>query len=130
MQQNGEDRKIAYVPYKPRRDSFWESIDPSRMAVPMYQNWMRVSVLALLYAWLTDLWPILKITIWLIFLFVYSQAVQEPLEMTLDPRHAFDAWEYILYGMALAFSFEGMCSVPSPLMVLAGCSSDEDSVRP
>lgn len=28
--------------------------------------------------------------------------------MTLEPRHPLDEWEIVLYGMALAYSFEGM----------------------
>ena len=27
--------------------------------------------------------------------------------MALDPHHKLDAWEIILYGMGLAFTFEG-----------------------
>lgn len=43
--------------------------------------------------------------IWLFFLFVYSQSVQQPLETQLDPN--FDAWEIILYVMGLAYTLEG-----------------------
>ena len=67
---------------------------------------------------------VLRILIWLFFLFVYSQAgtrlfprfrrlsevletVREPLDR-LDPLHRhFDVWEFILYFMALAFTLEG-----------------------
>lgn len=60
-----------------------------------------------------DCVPFIQIIIWLLFLFVYSQAVQEPLEITLDPRHSFDLWEYLLYGMALALTFESsLLSLP------------------
>ncbi|KAG8881203.1 hypothetical protein FRB97_009772 [Tulasnella sp. 331] len=89
VQHNGEQRRIAYIQYKPCRKNIWDWLDPSRLGVPRYQNWMRI-------------------LIWFLFLFVYSQAVQQPLEMTLDPRHSFDVWEYLLYGMALAFAFEDM----------------------
>jgi hypothetical protein len=71
----------------------------------------------------------LRITIWLFFLFVYSQAgtrhfpcfrrlsyivetVREPLDR-LDPLHRHvDVWEFILYLMGLAFTLEG-ASIPS-----------------
>ena len=67
---------------------------------------------------------VLRILIWLFFLFVYSQAgarlfpsfrrlskevgtVREPL-YRLDPLHRhFDIWEFILYFMALTFTLEG-----------------------
>lgn len=51
-----------------------------------YQNWIRMFI-------------------WLFFLFVYSQSVQQPLETQLDP--SFDAWEIILYVMGLAYTLEG-----------------------
>ncbi|KAI6034454.1 hypothetical protein PISMIDRAFT_672686 [Pisolithus microcarpus 441] len=83
-----EEEDIQYVPYhKPCNAGFWAHFDPTRMSVPRYQN-------------------ILRIVIWFVFLVVYSQAVREPLER-LDPNHAyFDAWEYVLYVMALAFCCE------------------------
>lgn len=87
IQQNNEQNDIDYVPYRPERHSFLDHLDPSRLSVPRYQNWFRI-------------------ILWLFFLFVYSQAVRQPTEMTLDPRHPFDEWEIILYGMALAYSFE------------------------
>ncbi|KAG9037681.1 hypothetical protein FRB95_004527 [Tulasnella sp. JGI-2019a] len=96
VQQESEGQRIAYVQYKPERGSIWDWLDPSRLAVPRYQNWMRI-------------------VIWLFFLFVYSQAVQQPLEMTLDPRHPFDVWETFLYGMALAFTFEDMDKIYATL---------------
>lgn len=83
-----EEEDIQYVPYhKPCNSGFWAHFDPTRMSVPRYQN-------------------ILRIVVWFVFLVVYSQAVREPLQR-LDPNHAyFDAWEYVLYVMALAFCFE------------------------
>ncbi|KAI6135046.1 hypothetical protein EV401DRAFT_1845590 [Pisolithus croceorrhizus] len=82
---NEEEEDIQYVPYhKPCNAGFWAHFDPTRMSVPRYQN-------------------ILRIVVWFVFLVVYSQAVREPLQR-LDPNHAyFDAWEYVLYVMALAF---------------------------
>src|ERR1700733_16227263 len=50
-----------------------------------YQNWIRM-------------------VIWLFFLFVYSQSVQQPLETQMDP--SFDAWEVVLYTMGLAYTIE------------------------
>lgn len=43
--------------------------------------------------------------IWVFFLFVYSQSVQQPVEMQKDPH--FDGWEIALYGMGLAYTIEG-----------------------
>lgn len=85
---NEEEEDIQYVPYhKPCNAGFWAHFDPTRMSVPRYQN-------------------ILRIVVWFVFLVVYSQAVREPLQR-LDPNHAyFDAWEYVLYVMALAFCCE------------------------
>lgn len=44
--------------------------------------------------------------IWLFFLFVYSQSVQQPVEMQKDPH--FDEWEILLYLMGLAYTVEGV----------------------
>ena len=44
------------------------------------------------------------------FLFVYSQAVRQPLDK-LNHQH-FDEWEGVLYAMTLAFTFEGSSFVP------------------
>ncbi|KAG8904755.1 hypothetical protein FRB99_001232 [Tulasnella sp. 403] len=96
IQQNNDKNDIDYVLYRPVRNSIWDRIDPSRICVPRYQNWFRI-------------------IIWFFFLFTYSQAVQQPLEMTLEPRHSFDAWEYILYGMALAFTFEDIDKIYATL---------------
>ncbi|KAH7887552.1 hypothetical protein F5I97DRAFT_1805205 [Phlebopus sp. FC_14] len=89
VQTNDEQNDIQYVPYhRSEHTGFWGHIDPSRISVPRYQNMFRIVV-------------------WLVLLVVYSQAVREPLER-LDPNHmSLDGWEYILYIMALAFSFEG-----------------------
>lgn len=87
VQQNNEDHDIDYVEYRQVEEkSWWRHLDPSRMSVPRYQNAFRV-------------------IIWFFFLFVYSQAVRQPLEK-VDPHHDFDFFEGMLYTMALAFSFE------------------------
>ncbi|KAH9049645.1 calcium activated cation channel [Lactarius hengduanensis] len=89
VQRNNEDLDVDYVPAYDNMDpSFWGHLDPSRIAVPCYQN-------------------ILRIVVWLFFLAVYSQAVREPLDR-LDPLHRhFDFWEVVLYVMGLAFLLEG-----------------------
>ncbi|KAJ7786312.1 hypothetical protein B0H16DRAFT_1355621 [Mycena metata] len=88
IQQNNKDHDIDYVPYADLRagSSFFGRLDPSRLSVPRYQNMFRIVV-------------------WLFFLFVYSQAVRQPLERSQGPRQ-FDEWELILYTMALAFLVE------------------------
>lgn len=45
VQQNNDKNDIDYVQYKPKRTTFWDHIDPSRICVPRYQNWFRVRVL-------------------------------------------------------------------------------------
>ncbi|KAG1846767.1 hypothetical protein DFJ58DRAFT_798534 [Suillus subalutaceus] len=79
---------IQYVSYhESRQTGFRGHMDPSRISVPRYQNFLRI-------------------VIWFFFLAVYSQAVREPLER-LDPNHTVvDIWEIVLYVMALAFSLE------------------------
>ncbi|KAG1815632.1 uncharacterized protein BJ212DRAFT_230992 [Suillus subaureus] len=79
---------IQYVSYhESRQAGVWGHMDPSRISVPRYQNFLRI-------------------VIWFFFLAVYSQAVREPLER-LDPNHTMvDIWEVVLYVMALAFSLE------------------------
>ncbi|EGO02051.1 hypothetical protein SERLA73DRAFT_71198 [Serpula lacrymans var. lacrymans S7.3] len=88
IQRNNENNEITYFPYhKTRAQGFWNRIDPARISVPRYQNSFRIVV-------------------WLIFLVVFSQAVREPLERLNSDHASVDAWEYILYIMALAFCFE------------------------
>ncbi|KAI9513256.1 calcium activated cation channel [Russula earlei] len=93
VQKWDEDLTVHYVPAYDRVDSsFWDHLDPSRIAVPRYQN-------------------ALRIVIWLFFLIVYSQAVREPLDR-LDPLyHHLDGWEIVLYVMALAFIFEDLHNI-------------------
>ncbi|EJD53958.1 calcium activated cation channel [Auricularia subglabra TFB-10046 SS5] len=89
VQINNENGDIDYIPYREIQSSHYLGrLDPSRMAVPRYQNLFRIAV-------------------WFIFLGVYSQAVQQPVE-GFDPTHNFDIWEGLLYSMALAFSIEEM----------------------
>lgn len=93
VQRNNEDLDVDYVPAYDNMDpSFWGHLDPSRIAVPCYQN-------------------ILRIVVWLFFLAVYSQAVREPLDR-LDPLHRhFDFWEVVLYVMGLAFLLEDLSKI-------------------
>ncbi|KAJ7682507.1 calcium activated cation channel [Mycena polygramma] len=88
IQRNNHNHDIDYVQYAETRNanSFFSRLDPSRMSVPRYQNMFRIVV-------------------WLLFLFVYSQAVRQPLERSQGPRE-FDKWEFILYTMALSFLCE------------------------
>ncbi|KAG8799730.1 hypothetical protein FRC20_004856 [Serendipita sp. 405] len=87
VQMNNEDHDIDYVEYqKVQAGSWWRHLDPARLSVPQYQNAFRI-------------------VIWFFFLFVYSQAVRQPLEK-VNPHHDFDFFEGALYAMALAFSFE------------------------
>ncbi|KZP00161.1 calcium activated cation channel [Calocera viscosa TUFC12733] len=87
IQKNNDDFDIEYVPYTPPHDrSVWQALNPDRLSVPSYQNWLRVFF-------------------WLCFLFIYSSAVQQPLDR-LDPKHYFDIWEVMLYVQALAYSLE------------------------
>ncbi|THH13643.1 hypothetical protein EW146_g6604 [Bondarzewia mesenterica] len=88
IQKNNDHHDIDYVPYNENlNSSFWGHLDPSRMAVPRYQNFMRIAI-------------------WLFFLAVYSQAVLEPLD-PMDPFHRrLDNWEIVLYVMSLAFALE------------------------
>ncbi|KAI0375859.1 hypothetical protein BV20DRAFT_959903 [Pilatotrama ljubarskyi] len=83
-----DDGDVSFVPYnKIAYDGFWAHFDPGRVGVPMYQNMFRIAV-------------------WFLFLFSYSLAVREPLDK-LDPDHGdLDAWEVVMYVLALAFSLE------------------------
>ncbi|KAK8861535.1 hypothetical protein IAR55_002357 [Kwoniella newhampshirensis] len=87
VQRNNEDMDIDYVPYeKTESGQFWDHMNPERMAVPRYQSFFRVVV-------------------WFVFLFVYSQSVQSPLD-TIDPERNWNAYEVILYTMAVSFLLE------------------------
>ncbi|GMK55778.1 hypothetical protein CspeluHIS016_0208340 [Cutaneotrichosporon spelunceum] len=85
VQHNNENDDIDYVEYhvEPENGGFWAHFKPSRLAVPRYQNMFRIVT-------------------WIFYLFVYSRAVQTPLDAT-DPYHTFDGWEITLYVMTLAF---------------------------
>ncbi|GAB1519738.1 Calcium channel yvc1 [Rhizoctonia solani] len=88
IQVNGENNRIEYEEYRFKRDgSFWSHIEPSRLSVPRYQNFFRI-------------------TLWLVFLFIYSRAIQQPIEQNRQPRHPLDEWEVLLYVQALAYSME------------------------
>ncbi|ESK95069.1 calcium activated cation channel [Moniliophthora roreri MCA 2997] len=90
VQKNNEDLDVDYVAYGEREhDGFWAHLDPSRLCVPRYQN-------------------IFRIIVWLFFLFVYSQAVRQPVERLADPTYnaRLDEWEIILYILALSIFVE------------------------
>ncbi|TIA90235.1 hypothetical protein E3P81_02567 [Wallemia ichthyophaga] len=79
--------QIEYVPYhKTDGHSLFHHFDPSKIAVPKYQNYLRI-------------------VIWVVFLAVFSFSVQSPTEQ-LNPKKRFDEWEYVLYGMSISFLFE------------------------
>ncbi|KAF9443331.1 calcium activated cation channel [Macrolepiota fuliginosa MF-IS2] len=90
IQVNNKHHDIDYVPYSQTREhTFLSRIDASRLSVPRYQN-------------------IFRIIIWLFFLVVYSQAVREPLDKINLTHRSFDAWEIVLYLMALSFTLEDL----------------------
>ncbi|KAF8709041.1 Calcium activated cation channel, partial [Rhizoctonia solani] len=92
MERRLDSNKVAHrfadEEYRFKRDgSFWSHIEPSRLSVPRYQNFFRI-------------------TLWLVFLFIYSRAIQQPIEQNRQPRHPLDEWEVLLYVQALAYSME------------------------
>ncbi|CAE6444243.1 unnamed protein product [Rhizoctonia solani] len=88
VQVNRDANEISYEAYKFKYDgTFWAHIDPSRLSVPRYQNAFRV-------------------TLWLAFLFIYSRAIQQPIDQNRQPRHPLDEWEVLLYLQASAYSIE------------------------
>lgn len=88
VQKHDTEHGIEFVPSKhDGYDGFWSHLSTSRLSVPRYQN-------------------IFRIIVWLLFLFIYSQAVREPLDK-IDPNYTdFDKWEVVMYVMGLAFAFE------------------------
>ncbi|KAJ7752751.1 calcium activated cation channel [Mycena maculata] len=88
IQENNKHNDIDYVQYSDTRanDEFFTRLNPSRMSVPRYQSMFRI-------------------VLWFFFLFVYSQAVRQPLERSQGPPEL-DEWEIILYTMALSFLCE------------------------
>lgn len=88
IQKNNDNNDIDYVSYdETRGHGFWGHVNPSRINVPRYQNFFRIMV-------------------WLFFLFVYSQAVREPLERLDRNYGSVDEWEILLYVLALSFAIE------------------------
>ncbi|KAJ3741523.1 calcium activated cation channel [Lentinula detonsa] len=92
IQKMNEKFDVDYVSYsESQTGSFWSHVNPSRLCVPRYQNFFRIVV-------------------WLFFLVVYSQAVRQPVERLADPSYTntMDAWEVILYVIALSTLVEDM----------------------
>ncbi|KAF9076993.1 calcium activated cation channel [Rhodocollybia butyracea] len=89
IQKMNEKFDVDYVSYSESHDgSFWSHLDPARLCVPRYQNFFRI-------------------TLWFFLLFVYSQAVREPLERLADPySNTMDIWEILLYVLGLATLIE------------------------
>ncbi|KAJ9094974.1 hypothetical protein QFC21_005767 [Naganishia friedmannii] len=80
--------QIDYQPYdKQNSKSFWDHLNPHRLAVPRYQN-------------------MFSIMVWCAFLFIYSQAVQTPLEN--QPAQRLDWLEILLYVLASSFFVDGL----------------------
>ncbi|WVR03896.1 hypothetical protein IAU60_000895 [Kwoniella sp. DSM 27419] len=91
VQKNNDNMDIDYVPYERDKDEqygFWDHVEPQRLSVPRYQTFFRILV-------------------WFVFLWVYSQSVQSPLD-TMDPSRNWDAFEVILYLMSFSFLVEEM----------------------
>ncbi|WWC87828.1 uncharacterized protein L201_002720 [Kwoniella dendrophila CBS 6074] len=87
VQQNNDDMDIDYVPYeRSESNSFWDHLNPQRLSVPRYQSFFRIIV-------------------WFVFLYIYSQSVQSPLDV-VDPTRNWDWAEVVLYVMAVAFLLE------------------------
>ncbi|KAJ3556721.1 hypothetical protein NM688_g1867 [Phlebia brevispora] len=103
IQKHNEDHDLDFVFYRETlAEGFWNHMDPSRLAVPRHQN-------------------IFRIIVWIFFLFVYSQAVREPLDR-LDPNHEdLDFWEIIMYILALSFAFEDVQKISKLLICPSSC---------
>ncbi|KAK0453779.1 hypothetical protein EV421DRAFT_1766345 [Armillaria borealis] len=89
IQKNDENLEIEYVPYaQTHPETFWGHLDPSRLSVPRYLNFVRIIV-------------------WFVLLFVYCQTVRQPAER-LDPlNNAYlDGWEDAFYLLALSITLE------------------------
>ncbi|OWZ56704.1 calcium activated cation channel [Cryptococcus neoformans var. grubii Br795] len=92
IQRNNDNMDIDYVPYQAAESSsFWAHLNPDRMSVPRYQSTF-------------------KMVVWTIFLFVYSQSVQSPLESFNSERN-WDGYEIVLYVMAAAFLIEEIVKI-------------------
>ncbi|GHJ83748.1 hypothetical protein NliqN6_0150 [Naganishia liquefaciens] len=88
VQDYQENDQIDYLPYnKQDSKSFWDHLNPHRLAVPRYQN-------------------MFSIVVWCFFLFIYSQAVQTPLEN--QPAQRLDPLEVVLYVLAFSFFIDGI----------------------
>ncbi|KAI0832626.1 hypothetical protein BC628DRAFT_1347619 [Trametes gibbosa] len=84
------DGVVSFVPYSEvLYDGFWSHFATGRLGVPRYQN-------------------IFRIAVWFLFLFSYSLAVREPLDKLNRDGGDLDAWEIVMYFLALAFSLEDL----------------------
>jgi len=103
----GEHDNIEFEPYKQDSSaSFFDHLSVHRLQVPRYANvsllWTFVPSAA------TDrlaLPQLFSIATWLFFLFIYSQAVQTPLDS--QDEKALSVWEWILYILAISFLIDG-----------------------
>lgn len=101
IQRHGDNHDIEFRPFRETyADTIWGHMDPDRLAVPRYQN-------------------ILRICVWVFFLFAYSQAVREPLDTIHRDHSDLDPWEIVMYVMGLAFTLEDVQKVCKLLLFVS-----------
>ncbi|EKM59313.1 uncharacterized protein PHACADRAFT_249722 [Phanerochaete carnosa HHB-10118-sp] len=93
IQRHGDNHNVEFRPFhEAYGDTIWGHMDPERLAVPRYQN-------------------VLRICVWAFFLFSYSQAVREPLDTIHRDHSDLDPWEIVMYVLGLAFALEDLQKV-------------------
>ncbi|KAI0089070.1 calcium activated cation channel [Irpex rosettiformis] len=101
VQKHSEGHVIEFQPYREAYNGgFWAHFDPARLSVPRYQNMFRI-------------------IIWFFFLFVYSQAVREPLDKVNKEHRDLDPFEVILYVMGLSFAIEDFYKIYKLLLFVS-----------
>ncbi|KAI0692662.1 calcium activated cation channel [Cytidiella melzeri] len=101
VQKHNDNNDVEFQPYHEAYPvGLWAHLDPARLGVPRYQNMFRI-------------------IIWFFFLFVYSQAVREPLDK-LNPDHSdLDIFEVLLYIMGLSFAIEDVYKIYKLLLFVS-----------
>ncbi|KAH8830357.1 calcium activated cation channel [Flagelloscypha sp. PMI_526] len=91
IQKNNPDHDIEYTIYEDshHKRTFWDHVNPNRLSVPRYQNMFRIIV-------------------WLVLLFVFSQAVQSPVDDINDPSAPMSPWEIALYLLGFSLGVEDL----------------------
>ncbi|KAI0796957.1 hypothetical protein C8Q75DRAFT_218668 [Abortiporus biennis] len=112
VQKHNEKHDIEFMPFKEQGyDGIWSHFSSDRLGVPRYQN-------------------IFRITVWMFFLFVYSQAVREPVDK-LDPDYTnFDKWEIIIalgFWNFVSFLTDALLLTTFTLRVIGIFSTGEDN---